>query len=597
MSRVRNEVAQNNRERKRQLHVNEAFNQACSLYLRQIIPCYPINKKMSKQEILRGAIRYLRILEYLLAEGSIISTMNATLFDNFEETSEPIECLVFGEIPQWLRGTVVRNGPGIYSIGGVRYKHWFDGLALLQRFHFEDGKMWYSCRYLKSDTYKQNITQKRIVISAFGTRSVPDPRKNIFQRLLSWFEKEPLTDNASSHFIRCGDAIYATGETPYVYRVDPDSLETVNDEDLSNYVAVNTMTSHCHYDEQGNIYNVGARFGRSSKYIFVKTETRKENGCTGFGRTSIVGECSINDRLKPGYVHSFGITPSFIIFFEGSLRINLMTIAASRFTRKSCQDCFDWLVGQKTIVHLINRHTGKEVSVKIRAGSFSTFHHANSFEYRRHIFIDYIRYDRLGRLEDYNMDNMRSGKALFVDGSRRGYLHRMIIPIDIPEDCIPGDDLLCGKDLDPNCGFIKQKDGSFFAIDTRLSDVAIEFPQYNYDRFNMKPYQYVYGSAIQGAKGSTTGVVKVDVRKRDELIWSKDNEDQICAEPVFIANPDGTAEDDGVLVCPIVTLHEKDKPLVVILNAATMHEIARCTVNTRLPLGFHSVFVRTPRNN
>uniref|UniRef100_A0A0M3IQ22 BHLH domain-containing protein n=1 Tax=Ascaris lumbricoides TaxID=6252 RepID=A0A0M3IQ22_ASCLU len=255
MSRVRNEVEQNNRERKRQLH------------LRQIIPCYPINKKMSKQEILRGAIRYLRILEYLL-----------------------------GEIPNWLRGTVVRNGPGIYSIGGVRYKHWFDGLALLQRFHFEDGKMWYSCRYLKSDTYKQNTTQKRIVFSAFGTRSVPDPCKNIFQRLLSWFEKEPLTDNASSHFIRCGDAIYATGETPYVYRVDPDSLETVNDawawkvsdgfrppsdkvfskqryscdpmaaeEDLSNYVAVNTMTSHCHYDEQGNIYNIGARFGRSSK--------------------------------------------------------------------------------------------------------------------------------------------------------------------------------------------------------------------------------------------------------------------------------------------------------------------------------------------
>lgn len=37
----------------------------------------------------------------------------------------------------------------------------------------------------------------------------------------------------------------------------------------------------------------------------------------------------------------------------------------------------------------------------------------------------------------------------------------------------------------------------------------------------------------------------MDVRKRDELIWSKDNEDQICAEPVFIANPDGTAEDDG----------------------------------------------------
>ncbi|OZC04840.1 Helix-loop-helix DNA-binding domain protein [Onchocerca flexuosa] len=54
-------MCQNRTERDRQLQINSAF-----LQLRQIIPSYPINKKMSKQEILRGAIRYLRILEYLL---------------------------------------------------------------------------------------------------------------------------------------------------------------------------------------------------------------------------------------------------------------------------------------------------------------------------------------------------------------------------------------------------------------------------------------------------------------------------------------------------------------------------------------------------
>ncbi|VDN52720.1 unnamed protein product [Dracunculus medinensis] len=49
------------RDRGRQQDINEAFNQ-----LREIIPCYPVNRKMSKQEILRGAIRYMKILEYLL---------------------------------------------------------------------------------------------------------------------------------------------------------------------------------------------------------------------------------------------------------------------------------------------------------------------------------------------------------------------------------------------------------------------------------------------------------------------------------------------------------------------------------------------------
>ncbi|VDM28614.1 unnamed protein product [Toxocara canis] len=108
----------------------------------------------------------------------------------------------------------------------------------------------------------------------------------------------------------------------------------------------------------------------------------------------------------------------------------------------------------------------------------------------------------------------------------------MVIPIDIPNECNPGDDLLYGKNLEPGCRFIKQKD-------------AIEFPQYNYDRFNAKPYRYVYGSAIQNDKGSTVGVVRVDTKNRETIVWSKDNEEQICAEPVFIGAPDGVAEDDG----------------------------------------------------
>lgn len=48
----------NDRERERQLQVNDAFNT-----LRRILPSHPPNKKMSKQEILRTAVRYIRILE------------------------------------------------------------------------------------------------------------------------------------------------------------------------------------------------------------------------------------------------------------------------------------------------------------------------------------------------------------------------------------------------------------------------------------------------------------------------------------------------------------------------------------------------------
>ncbi len=54
-----------NKERERQLAVNNAF-----WTLRQKIPSHPPDKKMSKQEILRGAIRYIRFLQEILEHQS-----------------------------------------------------------------------------------------------------------------------------------------------------------------------------------------------------------------------------------------------------------------------------------------------------------------------------------------------------------------------------------------------------------------------------------------------------------------------------------------------------------------------------------------------
>jgi carotenoid cleavage dioxygenase-like enzyme len=36
-----------------------------------------------------------------------------------------------GSIPQWLRGSLIRTGPGILEVGKQSYHHWFDGLAML----------------------------------------------------------------------------------------------------------------------------------------------------------------------------------------------------------------------------------------------------------------------------------------------------------------------------------------------------------------------------------------------------------------------------------------------------------------------------------
>lgn len=50
-------------------------------------------------------------------------------------------CYFAGEIPKWVKGTLLKNGPGIFEVGQDKYNHWFDGLAILQSFSVENGKV------------------------------------------------------------------------------------------------------------------------------------------------------------------------------------------------------------------------------------------------------------------------------------------------------------------------------------------------------------------------------------------------------------------------------------------------------------------------
>jgi carotenoid cleavage dioxygenase-like enzyme len=50
---------------------------------------------------------------------------------------------VKGAIPKWLSGILIRNGPVKFEASKEKFRHWFDGLAILHKFSFKafKGKM------------------------------------------------------------------------------------------------------------------------------------------------------------------------------------------------------------------------------------------------------------------------------------------------------------------------------------------------------------------------------------------------------------------------------------------------------------------------
>lgn len=84
---------------------------------------------------------------------------------------------------------------------------------------------------------------------------------------------------------------------------------------------------------------------------------------------------------------------------------------------------------------------------------------------------------------------------------------------------------------------------------------------------------FSYGIHIKERGFFTDSLIKVDTHTRRTNIW-KPRTPHLPSEPVFVANPQGTCEDDGVLLTMALDANRKQSVLVVI-DAKNMKEIAR----------------------
>ena len=59
------------------------------------------------------------------------------LFKTVNEITTPVPAKASGKIPSWLKGTLLRNGPGLFEFELQKAGHIFDGMAMLRRYHVD----------------------------------------------------------------------------------------------------------------------------------------------------------------------------------------------------------------------------------------------------------------------------------------------------------------------------------------------------------------------------------------------------------------------------------------------------------------------------
>ncbi len=451
-----------------------------------------------------------------------------TLEDETRIDSLPVE----GELPPWLAGSLLRTGPAKFEVGERRMRHWFDGFAMLHRFAFADGTVSYANRFLESKAYVAARDEGEITYSEFAT----DPCRSLFKRAQTLFMPK-LTDNANVNLVKLGERFVAMTETPIPVEFDPETLAAAG---VAWKVPGELTTAHPHLDRSsGGALNFAAKLGPRNKYRFFLVPP---DG----GDPEVVASARVKE---PAYMHSFGLTERWIVLAEYPFVVNPLRMATSG---RPYIENFRWKPELGTRFTLFDRETG-EASGPFTTDACFGFHHVNAYDAADGTVVaDISTFPDAGIVEDLYLDRLRAGK-----------------PIAKPE--------LRRFTIDPGAGSVTNE---------LLVEEGLDLPRINYGRCHERPHRYVWGVGTDGT-GYLDRIVAADLTTRTTSVWAEPG--RYPGEPVFVAAPGATEENEGVLLSVVLDA-EAGTSFLLVLDAATLAERARAGVPHHIPFGFHGQF-------
>jgi beta,beta-carotene 9',10'-dioxygenase len=456
-------------------------------------------------------------------------------FETLEEETTIDALELEGTLPAWLSGSLFRTGPAKFEVGQNDYRHWFDGLTMLHRFSFSGSDVSYGNRFVRGKTWTKAEETGEIPYSEFAT----DPCRSLFKRVQGLFSPE-FGDNANINVVQLGERFLSMTEAPISIQFDPETLEAAG----VPFMPPGTLTTaHPHLDRgTKGMLNYAANLGPRNEYRFFHVAPDSD-------QPEVMAKISVK---RPGYVHSFGLTENYIVFAEFPWTVNPPAIVLSG---RPYAENYKWTPEQGTRIFLVDRRTG-ESSDPIVTDPMFAFHHLNAYEDSDGTIVaDMQTYADASVVERLYLDQLRDGGGIPTAELRRFR-------------------------IDPKAKTVEHH---------KLIDSPFELGRINYGRCNERPYRYAWGLSGTAETWLDT-IVRADVEAGEHTQWHEQG--VYPGEPVFVADPDGTEEDDGVLLS-VVLDSDTDRSFLLVLDAHDLSEVARAQVPHHIPFGFHGAYSRS----
>jgi all-trans-8'-apo-beta-carotenal 15,15'-oxygenase len=457
-----------------------------------------------------------------------------------EHGFEPLR--VTGRLPADLRGTLYRNGPGRFAVGGERYPHWFDGDGAVCAVGLTGDAAFGAHRLVRTSGLEREERSGRRLFGGYGTPLARPIREGLFGDF-----KQP----ANTSVLLWQGRLFATCEAGKPYELGRGDLSTLGETSLEGTL-VGPFSAHPHaVPARGAIYGYGVahRRGNSRVDCYVLPSSGLPSRIASFALEGM--------RL----IHDFAATERHLVFVVAPQYLSVVDMLL--FGGAPVPSA-KWRADRGTEIIVVPIDAPSRAR-RFRVDAFYLEHVVNAFDDGDSIAVDYVHYAHPDGLEQF-VGGLTGGR---VDGPLRSEVRRA--RIDVDRETLKSEILL------PR---------------------TVELPRVS-PRVEARSYRFAYSVEFCGKAGSANAgpfgpLVKHDIDSGRVDTYDPGHDCHL-GEGVFVPRrADGSGDEDDGWVLTMVYDAQTDRSRLEILDARDVGAgpIAACHFDHPVPFGFHGVFAR-----
>jgi all-trans-8'-apo-beta-carotenal 15,15'-oxygenase len=441
-----------------------------------------------------------------------------------------------GHIPQGLRGTLYRNGPGRLTRGNQRVGHWFDGDGAILAVQFTDTGASALYRYVQTQGYQRETDANRYLFPNYGMTAPGFFWDN-------WVKE--VKNAANTSVIALEDKLLALWEGGLPHSLDLQTLETRGLDDLSGLTQEEPFSAHPKVDPRtGEIFNFGVTPGAKTRLHLYRSHP---NG-------QILQKNTFPLDWMP-LVHDFALAGSYLVFLISPVRVNLFPVLCGF---QSYSEAMQWKPELGTRILVFDRSSLSLVCENATDPWFQWHFGNGCVNSAGNIEIAFVRYEDF-QTNQY-LKEVATGETKTV---APGTFWRIVL------DSGSGKVLTTEKLLDRSCDF-------------PVVSPLVVGDSWQYTALS------VHRSTRENAD-EILGLPAIYNHKTGDLSIANLENNEYASEPIFVA--DGSAPEQGWLIA-VVYNGNHHRSEVRIYRSLELEPLCCLGLPSVIPPGFHGTWRR-----